>query len=848
MRQTFLVTLLLLAATTGFALPPENVDRPSKHFILVPQHALQPDDVADLQAKGVTIGRSLGANRYVARVRDLDAIADDGRIRSLEPFNAAHKIAPSAYAQAATSASSAFGLFRVVFHDEVTLDDARQAIEDAGGSDPLPFVPRWRLPNTIAALVPLGALEKLASDDRVFGIYGPPLRPRADNAVAAQLSHVTPLFSAPYNLNGAGVSLSLFELAQADGSHLQFQGKYDTSRVPACTSSTCTTNKVHATHTAGTMISAGLDDPRDSRAPQSKGMAPGADHLYEFNVIDDFANIVSHKDTDLKSLGVSADNNSWDFVLGWSTESGQNVWNGDFFGAYGDPTYQSPYEAITLQSNSPLFVHSAGNDAAQGSPTLSAPFSTHLHCCDNNGNTIKNETFCYSPSGSGNDCAAPCSPGISALTGEAHCETTHHPSIGPYTTVGIEASLKNVVTVGAMDPFSQIAGFSSRGPARDGRIKPELVAKGTNQLSTTASNSAGTPCGSNTGYSICQGTSMSAPVVSGLTALLVQQWRKTFSGQNPLAAVLKTLLIAGADDQVGPASLDLPGPDYIYGFGLADAQKSVDLIIADGGTGSHIKTGTLHNGDTVEFPLSVTSPQNIRVVLGWFDPDIVTTPDTPIDVPALLNDLDLKVIDPSGNTVLPYVLDKNNPSAPATQGVNHVDTTEMVEIKPGGVGQYRVIVSAKLGDTVKHPTQDFALVSSAPLTNAAPACGDNFEPNDVQGSAFKYLASGQTISARTCSAQDLDFYDINMQKGGTLSVTVTATDTPLHVTLSGNGLAATSVDVPAGGTRSVSGNGPAGIYDVEVQPNGAVGATSTYTLTATFPVPATTVRRRPARH
>jgi hypothetical protein len=844
MRPTLLVTLLL-AATTALALPPENVDRPITHYVLVLQHPLQPAEVSDLQSKGVIIGRTLGANRYMVRVSDLDAVAGDARVRSLEPFDGSRKIASSAYAQAATA--SAFGMFRVVFHDEVTLDEARAAIEEAGGTDPSPMATTWRLPNTIAALLPIGAMQKLAADDRVFGIYGPPLRPRAENAVAAQVSHVTPLFSAPYNLSGAGVSLSLFELAKADATHLQFQGRYDTSRVTDCgTGSTCLGNKVHATHTAGTMISAGVDDARDSRGPQSKGMAPGAAHLYEFLVGGDFTDMMSHKNTDLKTLGVSTDNNSWDYVIGWSTESGQNVWNGDFFGAYGDPTYQSPYEAVTIQANSALFVHSAGNDGSMGSPFLTPPWSTHLHFCDKTGNTIKNVTYCYSQNGSGMDCP---SPTCSANTpDDQRCETEKHPSIGPFRSVGIEASIKNVVSVGAVDAAGQIANFSSRGPTMDGRIKPELVAKGVNQISTTASNSAGVNCGSNSGYSSCQGTSMSAPVVTGIGALLVEQWRKTFGGQNPPAVVLKTLLIAGADDQVGPASVDLPGPDYTYGFGLADAQKSVDLIIADGATGSRIRTGTLHNGDTVEFPLSVNSTQNVRVVLGWFDPDIATTNDTPLDVPSLLNDLDLQVIDPSGNTVLPYVLDKDNPGSPATRGVNRVDTTEMVEIKNAVPGQYRVIIKAKIGDTVKHPAQDFALVASTALAAAVPLCGDTFEPNDTQPLAFKYLDSGQSITARTCSASDLDFYEINVQKTGGLTITVTTTDTPLRVTLTGNGLPATILDVPAQSTKTVNTTAFVGLYDIEVEPTGPIGSTSTYTLTATFSVPASTRRHRSASH
>jgi hypothetical protein len=832
MRKTLFLALVL-AATTAFALPPDSVDH-LRHFILEPQHALQADEIADLQAKGVTIGRAVGANRFIARVADEATVAGDLRIRSLEAYDWSHKIAGSAYAEAAKGKT--FARLRVVFHDEVGLDEARRAIAEAGAGAESPLSVDWQLPNTLVARVPAAEVQRLAFDERVFGLYGPPLNVKTNNAVAAGLSHVTPLFSAPYNLGGDGIVLSHFELGPGEASHLQFQGRYDTSHVPDCGSgSACASNKLHATHTAGTLISAGIDDARDSRAPQSKGMAPKA-HLFEFNVIDDFANVVAAKDTQLKALGVSADSNSWDFTLGWSFESPSWVWNGDFFGAY-DPTYSSPYEAVTVKSGEPLFVHSAGNDASQGSPTLTSPFSPHLHCCDENGATIKNETFCYSPSGSGNDCGAPCTAGTSSVTNEKHCEATHHATVGPFRTIGLEASLKNVVSVGAMDAFGLIGEFSSRGPTMDGRLKPELVAKGLFQLSTITGGS----------YATRQGTSMSCPVVAGIAGLLTEQWRKTFSGQNPSGVVLKTLLIAGADDQIGPSNLDLPGPDYIYGFGLADAQKSVDLIIADATTGARIRTGTMRNGDTVEFPLAVSSAQDVRVVLGWFDPEIFPPPDAP-ETPTLLNDLDLKVIDPNGATVLPYVLDKDNPGAAATRGVNTVDTTEMVEIKNAAAGQYRVIVTAKLGNTTAHPTQDFALVANAALSPAAPACGDAFEPNNSQAVAFKYLPTGQTIAARTCSASDVDFYEILVGKLGPLAVTVAATDTPLRVTLSGNGLTAIVVDVPVQSSRTLNATAAVGVYDVQVQPNGTVGAGNAYTLTPTFSNPPAPKRHRSAGH
>jgi len=172
----------------------------------------------------------------------------------------------------------------------------------------------------------------------------------------------------------------------------------------------------------------------------------------------------------------------------------------------------------------------------------------------------------------------------------------------------------------------------------------------------------------------------------------------------------------------------------------------------------------------------------------------------------------------------------------------------MVEIKNAVPGQYRVIIKAKIGDTVKHPAQDFALVASTALAAAVPLCGDTFEPNDTQPLAFKYLDSGQSITARTCSASDLDFYEINVQKTGGLAITVTTTDTPLRITLTGNGLPATILDVPAQSTKTVNTTAFVGLYDIEVEPTGPIGSTSTYTLTATFSVPASTRRHRSASH
>src|SRR6202030_101993 len=102
------------------------------------------------------------------------------------------------------------------------------------------------------------------------------------------------------------------------------------------------------------------------------------------------------------------------------------------------------------------------------------------------------------------------------------------------------------------------------------------------------------------------------------------------------------------------------------------------------------------------------------------------------DEKTLINDLDLKVIGPNGNTVFPYILDMTNPNANATQGPNHVDNVEELEIKSAAPGTYHAIVT---GTTIATgPTQRYVLIANAPFASSAP-CIDANEPNDTAATA-----------------------------------------------------------------------------------------------------------------
>ncbi len=816
--RLFLALILIpLAAIAGENRGRSHDELPTeqRHFIVQTQHPLRPAEKSELEARGIEIQHVLPNNRYLVRAADVHQIESDPRVQAVVSYGASKKIAPSAYREAA--AGRALAHVRLIFHDDVSFDDARAAVEDAGGTIDRPLSVDFDSPHRLVALIPSTALETLASNERVFGIYGPPLRPAVHNSDAALLSNVTPLYSAPYGLSGQGVVLSEFELSAADVTHPEFQGRLTVD----VDFGTATSDVGHATHVAGTMIAAGLD-------PLAKGMAPAA-ALHEFSATSD--TLMTDKQNLLPPLEIVADNNSWGFQLGWQgdgTAPGNLVWYDaiEFFGGY-DGFYSAPYDKIA-RTGPVLFVHSAGNDGTSGRPHLDAVnFSEHGHA-DNNGNLIKGETFCYSKDGSGADCPTPfCSTPL--LT---HCETMQHPTYGPFSTMGVFSSTKDVVAVGAVNQSGVIASFSSRGPTADGRVKPDVVAMGVSQYSTISNNN----------YGILSGTSMSSPVVTGMCALLTEQWRRTFAGHNPTPQILKTLLIAGADD------LGNPGPDYTYGFGLVDAKASVDLIIADNNSGSHVRDGDISQGQRIDIPFALSAPLNVRIVLGWADPEVLLSPDE-LASKTLVNDLDVKVIGPGG-TVLPYVLDPGNPTANATHGVNNTDNVEEIEISNAPPGRYDVILTGT--NVATGPTQRYVLVSK----NAAlgPICTDIYEPNDTEATAFGPLASGIAIGARLCSATDVDFYKFTAAVPGTVAVTMTITDTPVKLTLFSNGAQVATKTIAAGATDGVSVDLPSIVSApttdammVKVEPAGTIGANASYTLTPvySFVIPP---RRRTSRH
>jgi len=140
----------------------------------------------------------------------------------------------------------------------------------------------------------------------------------------------------------------------------------------------------------------------------------------------------------------------------------------------------------------------------------------------------------------------------------------------------------NTLAVGAIDQTTNIVtSFSSRGPSScdPTQIKPEVVAPGLNLYS----------CAPGGGYTFKSGTSMAAPLIAGLAALLRQY--------NPDATVeqVKNAIIQSARD-LGPA-----GEDNDYGHGLPDAEVALSYIPAPAVPDVYI-AGYIIGGDAVAEP------------------------------------------------------------------------------------------------------------------------------------------------------------------------------------------------------------------------------------------------------
>lgn len=249
-----------------------------------------------------------------------------------------------------------------------------------------------------------------------------------------------------------------------------------------------------------------------------------------------------------------------------------------------------------------------------------------------------------------------------------------------------------------------ISGFSNFGPTDDYRIKPDIAAKGVDVLSITAAGISATDT--------YDGTSMAAPAVTGVFTLWQSYFNSIFKDQWMRSSTVRALM-AHTAREAGPAA----GPDFMFGWGLIDANKGKQVMDAVALELAKIAEIKLDNSTVKEYEFDYTGAEPLVVTIAWNDPAAVANTSNNLDVPHLVNDLDLRVENvETGDVYYPWSLVRqpnisHTSTSIATNLVDNVrDNIEKVEVTSNVPGKYRVKVNHK--KTLNGGSQYFSLIIS----------------------------------------------------------------------------------------------------------------------------------------
>ncbi len=204
------------------------------------------------------------------------------------------------------------------------------------------------------------------------------------------------------------------------------------------------------------------------------------------------------------------------------------------------------------------------------------------------------------------------------------------------------------------DNQNGLAMFSSRGPTADGRLKPEIVAPGTNILSVHDQQPGAEVLWGlyNNDYAWSGGTSMATPLTAGAAAIAREYLIENLKQVQPTAALLKAFLMntayemfPGQYGEVGAAhgqELLTLRPNNDEGYGRVDLAQVVKFSFNKSASIIDEKVGVGTN-EVFTLILKVTQPGLIQVNLVWTD-----APGSVNAGKALVNDLDLEVVLPDG--------------------------------------------------------------------------------------------------------------------------------------------------------------------------------------------------------
>ena len=619
----------------------------SRHVVVQFEAPISDANRAEAEQAGLTLLSYVGNHAYFAQLDaetlhsntlaarlSISGIAPIKRAWKLQPEVARHEVPDWAIIDQTTTEELTVAIY-AVFHRDVDLEATAIPVAQEHGA--------W-VRGTLEAInglvleLPLSALDRFADEDAVQWVEWPlPLMTpiNAENRARTQADLAQ---APPYNLDGSGVVVMVYDGGTGRSTHVDFQGRltvHDSSGMDT-----------HPTHVAGTIGGAGVANST------YKGMAPGVTllaygleqvgGLQEGFLYTDPCDLQADYNNAINTYGAVISNNS----IG--TNTAPNNFPCEWEGNYG-ATSQLIDTIVRGDGSSMMFDE---------------PYRIIW--------------------ANGNERNYP-----------ARCGSTYHTTAPP-------ACAKNHITVGALVAGDDsMTDFSSWGPTDDNRLKPDVSAPG---ASVTSCSDA-----SDTAYTTMGGTSMASPTVTGCAALIIEDYRAQFPGaDDPRNSTLKVLFAHTAVDGGNT------GPDYQYGYGSIRVKDAIDHMRTE-----NFLEDEVSQSETFTILATVGAGEQFKATLAWDD-----YPATPNANPTLVNDLDLRVFNPSGTRAYPWTLGGlANPSAPAVRTAeDHVNNIEQVLVNPADAtweaGTWMIEVR---GNSVPQGPQPFSLTVSPQLISCSSA-------------------------------------------------------------------------------------------------------------------------------
>jgi hypothetical protein len=312
------------------------------------------------------------------------------------------------------------------------------------------------------------------------------------------------------------------------------------------------------------------------------------------------------------------------------------------------PSYSDIEKLYTNYNLRPLTLNVS---AGQGGPTVA--YNAQAREFDRITRSLESFMLCMAAGNSGNT-----------------TNTTLSYGPGWANIIAEERTNKNNFTVHAGGNPGEHYEWASKGPTRDGRLKPDISPEG------------------------WEGTSNASPSMAGMVNVLFESYQESYHTA-PRGDVVKAVVLNTAIDA------DKKGIDFKTGFGTLNPIRAHRAIQQQ-----HVFTGSMPQGTTGSTQYTISIPAGTRmakILLYWHD-----YPGTVGAAKALVNDLNIKVNTPSGQTFLPWVLDPT----PGRQydlpvrKTDNLNNVEQVTIDDPQAGVYTITVS---GSYVPFGPQPFVL-------------------------------------------------------------------------------------------------------------------------------------------